>query len=105
MKSRMMFARNKGIIENRLSSMGFGAFYAFRPGYIYPVTRRQEPNVSYRIMRLLYPLIKFLGRNSTITSTELAGAMFRVGLEGHHTEILENRDILEVYKKAVTSTS
>lgn len=104
-KSRMMFARDKGIIENRLSAMGFEAFYAFRPGYIYPVTRRQEPNLSYRIMRSLYPLIKFLGRNSTIPSTELAGAMFRVGLEGHHTEILENRDILEVYRKAVTSAS
>ena len=104
-KSRMMFARDKGIIENRLSAMGFGAFYAFRPGYIYPVTRRQEPNVSYRVIRVLYPLFRLLGRNSSIPSTELAGAMFRVGLEGHHTEILENRDILEVYRKAVTSTS
>ena len=93
-KSRMMFAKDKGIIENRLSDLGFSAFHTFRPGYIYPVTPRKEPNLSYRIMRALYPLIKRLGSNSSIESTDLAEAMFRIGLEGHHLEILENKDIL-----------
>ena len=55
-KSRMMFAKAKGAIENRLSSMGFRSFHTFRPGYIYPVTKRQEPNFSYRLMRILYPV-------------------------------------------------
>ena len=94
-RSRMMFAMDKGIIENRLSNIGFRSFHAFRPGYIYPVTPREEPNSSYKLFRLLYPLVKLLGKNSSITSEQLAVSMFGVGLHGSHLEILENRDILE----------
>jgi uncharacterized protein YbjT (DUF2867 family) len=92
-KSRMMFAMDKGIIENKLSKMGFKSFYAFRPGYIYPVTPRKEPNPGYRIWRALYPVIKLFGDNTSIKSTELASAMFRVGINGCDMEILENRGI------------
>lgn len=95
-KSRMMFAKDKGIIENRLSKKGFKAFHAFRPGYIYPVTPRPEPNFSYRLMRVLYPLIKLMGKNASIRSTDLAKAMFTVGLHGCDQEILENSDILNL---------
>lgn len=95
-KSRMMFAKDKGIIENRLSGKNLDAFYAFRPGYIYPVTQRQEPNFSYSLMRKCYPLLKHLGKSTSIPSTQLAEAMFKVGLSGHTTEVLENRDIAGV---------
>jgi len=95
-KSRMMFARDKGSIENKLSSMGFKAFHAFRPGYIYPVTPRNEPGFSYRLMRRLYPVLKLFGPGFSITSRELAAAMFTVGMEGCDLEILENKDILKV---------
>ena len=37
-----MFAKDKGIIENRLSEIGFKAFYTFRPGYIYPKDREYK---------------------------------------------------------------
>lgn len=93
--SRMMFARDKGIIENRLSTMGFKSFFALRPGYIYPVTPRNEPNISYRVMRFFYPVIRLTGKNTSIKSTDLAKSMFRVGLHGSDQEILENSDILE----------
>jgi uncharacterized protein YbjT (DUF2867 family) len=91
-KSRASFARYKGEAENKISALDI-EFYAFRPGYIYPVTPRKEPNLMYRLMRLFYPIIR-LGGNS-IKSTELASAMFNVGLAGAHTEILENRDIMK----------
>lgn len=94
-RSRVMFAKDKGAIENRLSRMGFKSIHAFRPGYIYPFTPRQEPNISYRVTRVLYPLIKLLGSKYSIRSTELAIAMFAVGLNGSPLEILENKDILE----------
>ena len=94
--SRMMFARDKGSIENTLSKMGFTSFFAFRPGYIYPVTPRNEPNFSYKVMRLLYPVIRLMGKNSSIKSTDLAASMFEVGLHGSDLEILENKDILEL---------
>jgi nucleoside-diphosphate-sugar epimerase len=94
-KSRFLFAKNKGTIENRLSMMGFAAFHSFRPSYIYPVTPRKEPNFSYTLSRFLYPLIRRLGTGVSIKSTELALVMFKIGIEGCDKEILENKDILE----------
>ena len=94
-KSKTAFARYKGMAENRIFRMGLN-FYTFRPGYIYPVTPRKEPNLMYRISRSLYPLIKLLGRNASIKSTELAVAMFKVGMEGAEKTILENKDILDI---------
>lgn len=91
--SRASFARYKGMAENQISALGL-SFYAFRPGYIYPVEPRSEPNLMYRLMRSLYPLIKLAGSNSSITSTQLATAMVNVGRSGAEAEILENKDIL-----------
>lgn len=92
-KSRTAFAKFKGMAENQISALGLH-FYSFRPGYIYPVQKRKEPNLMYRISRRLYPLIKLFGNNTSITSVELAHAMLHVGLNGADQEILENRDIL-----------
>ncbi|MET1260582.1 NAD(P)H-binding protein [Flagellimonas sp. DF-77] len=91
-RSRTAFAKFKGMAENQISALGLD-FYAFRPAYIYPVTPRKEPNLMYRISRTLYPLIKAFGPNVSIPSTDLAQAMFKVGLQGGPQEILENRDI------------
>ena len=74
-KSRTMFAKDKGIVENKLEAMNFGAFHTFRPGYIYPVVPREEPNLMYRISRWLYPVLKYMGRNASIKSTDLAMGM------------------------------
>ena len=95
-KSRVSFAKYKGMAENRISKMKLGGFYTLRPGYIYPVKKRKEPNLMYSISRALYPFLKLLmGKNSSVKSTELAAGMFSVGLHGAKNEILENRDILE----------
>lgn len=92
-KSRTSFARYKGMAENNILQLGL-EFYAFRPGYIYPATPRKEPNIMYKILRILYPFMKLISPNSSIRSTELAQAMFYVGLYGAEREILENKDIL-----------
>ncbi|MEM6699201.1 MAG: NAD-dependent epimerase/dehydratase family protein, partial [Bacteroidota bacterium] len=94
-KSRVSFAKYKGMAENQIAAMNLGAFHVFRPAYIYPVAPRKEPNLMYSVSRALYPLIRLFGKNASIKSTELASAMFRVGLSGAKQEILENRDILE----------
>ena len=93
-KSRMSFAKYKGMAENQISRLNLGAFHTFRPGYIYPVTPRVEPNFTYKISRFLYPVIKLFGKNSSIKSTERAEAMFSIGLGEYEKEILENRDIV-----------
>lgn len=90
-KSTMQFARDKGAIENALSALNFSSFYSFRPGYIYPTTKRKEPNFFYTVSRFLYPIIKLLGKNLSITDQQLAKTMFMVGMNGHHQSILENK--------------
>ncbi len=99
-KSQMMFALDKGIAENQLDKIGFKKFHSFRPAYIYPVEPRNEPNFSYKLMRMLYkPLMKPLGKKYSITSVELARAMFEVGIFGSELAILENADILDILTK------
>ena len=94
-KSRMMFAMDKGIAENALSTMYGGRFFSFRPGYIYPSIKRKEPNFSYRLSRSLYPLLKAFGPKYSITSFELAEAIFTSALKHPDREVLENQEILD----------
>lgn len=94
-KSRTAFARYKGVAENYLMESGL-EFYSFRPAYIYPVEKRREPNLMYRLSRNLYPLIKLFGSNASIRSTELGKAMFKTGLKGADKTFLENKDILQL---------
>lgn len=92
-KSRVAFARYKGMAENYLIAKQFAQLYIFRPGYIYPVEKRKEPNLTYRIFRRLYPFLKLVYPNGVITSEQLAGAMFRIGMRGTGKTILENGEI------------
>ncbi len=92
-KSKMQFARDKGAIENALAGLGFKSFYSFRPGYIYPTTKRKEPNFFYTVSRLLYPIIKLLGNNLSITDQKLATTIYAVGMNGYSKEVLENNEM------------
>jgi uncharacterized protein YbjT (DUF2867 family) len=95
-RSRMAFARYKGEAEKALSAAGFPRVYIFRPGYIYPVQPRREPNFSYRLLRAIYPAFRALFPNQVIRADNLARSMVNVAVrrtgEGR-TLVLENRDI------------
>ena len=92
--SRVAFARYKGIAENGLQAMGLGAVHVFRPGYIYPVSPRDEPNFGYRMMRAVYPAIRMVYANAGISSVDLGRAMAHAAVHGRQgPAILENRDI------------
>ena len=92
-KSRMSFARYKGMAENYLMSLDLGGLHIFRPGYIYPVEKREEPNLAYRIYRRLYPILNKIMPSTAITSEQLAKSMLKAGLNGTEKTILENEDI------------
>jgi len=95
-RSRMAFARYKGAAEKVLLEFGFPRVHIFRPGYIYPVSPRNEPNFTYRITRVLYPVLRRIYPNIGIASNDLARAMVYAGLDGtgaHEAPVLENRDI------------
>ena len=95
-QSRMSFARYKGAAEKALLGTGFSRVHIFRPGYIYPVTPRKEPNLMYTISRYLYPVLRRVYPNIGIPSENLAAAMVQAGLYGtneNDNPILENKDI------------
>lgn len=97
-KSRMMFARDKGVAENLLVAAGFPHLHIFRPGYIYPIAPREEPNLMYRVMRGVYPALRKVVPNIGIRADDLARVMLEVGLDPTRTEdvVLENATIREL---------
>jgi len=95
-QSRLAFARYKGEAEKALLAAGFPRVYLFRPAYIYPVEPRKEPNLSYRLMRAIYPAFRTLFPNQVIRADDLARAMVHIAISGtgeRQSLILENRDI------------
>ena len=92
-KSKILFAREKGIAENILINTRFDSLHIFRPGYIYPSVKRKEPNLMYRLLRILYKPLSFIYPNIGTTSIHLATTMFQVGLSDNKTMIFENNDI------------
>src|SRR6201997_124402 len=98
-RSRLAFARYKGLAENALLAGGFPHVYIFRPAYIYPVQPRKEPNFSYRLLRGIYPVFRVLFPNQVIRADDLARAMVDVAIRGRGERggvVLENRDIRDV---------
>jgi uncharacterized protein YbjT (DUF2867 family) len=95
-RSRLAFARYNGEAENALHAAGFPRLYIFRPAYIYPVEARKEPNVSYRLVRAIYPAFRSLFPNQVIRADDLARAMVDVAVTGtteRKSSVFENRDI------------
>jgi uncharacterized protein YbjT (DUF2867 family) len=95
-RSRIAFARYKGEAENALLAAGFPHVYIFRPAYIYPVEPRKEPNFSYRLLRVIYPVFRALFPNQVIRADKLGRAMVDIAVRGTGKPgglFLENRDI------------
>jgi uncharacterized protein YbjT (DUF2867 family) len=100
-KSRLAFARYKGEAEKALLAAGFPRVYIFRPAYIYPVEPRKEPNLSYRLLRAVYPVFRVLFPNQVIPADDLARVMVEaVGgkIPKLGQQIFENRDIRAMAK-------
>lgn len=95
LKSKITFANDKGIAENYLLSENFKELYIFRPGYIYSTIPRIEPNISYKIYKFLYPLMKIIMPNNVITSEKLSYVMLHIGINKFKQDTLENKEILD----------
>src|ERR1700757_1637976 len=96
-RSRVPLARYKGEAEKALLAAGFHRLYIFRPAYIYPVEPRKEPNISYWLLRAIYPVFRTLFPNQVVPADDLARAMVDVAFRKQDDSgyvILENRDIL-----------
>ena len=96
-KSKVMFALDKGVAENILIGLNFKQLAIFRPGYIYPVVKRKEPNIFYTVSRVLYkPLLSRLFPNIGLTSEQLAQAIVNIGFNSGDKVIYENREIKQL---------
>jgi uncharacterized protein YbjT (DUF2867 family) len=105
-RSRLAFARYKGEAENALHAAGFPRVYIFRPAYIYPVEPRKEPNVSYRLLRMVYPAFRLVFPNQVIRADDLARAMVDVAVRdssGVESAVFENRDIRAMVESSQVS--
>jgi uncharacterized protein YbjT (DUF2867 family) len=105
-RSRIPFARYKGMAENALLAAGFPHVYIFRPAYIYPVEPRKEPNFSYRILRAIYPAFRLLFPNQVIRADDLAWAMVDsavCGIGEHRGPVFENREIRAIVESLHSS--
>jgi uncharacterized protein YbjT (DUF2867 family) len=95
-RSRMAFARYKGEAEKAVIAAGFPRVYIFRPAYIYPVEPRTEPNLSYRLLRWIYPAFRLAFPALVIRSDDLSRAMVDVVVHRtgeRQSVVFENRDI------------
>ena len=106
-RSRIAFARYKGMAENSLMAAGFPHVYLFRPAYIYPVKPREEPNLGYRVLRTIYPAFRLVFPNQVIRADDLAHAMVDVvirGAGGSRGSVFENRDIRALVEEGRRAT-
>ena len=97
----MAFARYKGEAEKALLAAGFPRVYIFRPAYIYPVEPRKEPNLSYRLLRAIYPFFRVVFPNQVIRADDLARVMVEAVVSGtgrREGPVFENRDIRAMIK-------
>jgi len=96
-KGRTMWARVKGMTENRLLKMPFKAAYVFRPGYIQPMkgvrSKTRLYQATYTILAPLYPIWRALFPTFVTTTEKVGLAMVRVAENGFPESVLETRDI------------
>lgn len=94
-QGRSMWARVKGKTENHLLKLPFKAAYMFRPGYIQPMPGMKNTLAAYKVLGVLYPVLKTLFPKYVVKLEEIGRAMINVTKEGYHKPVLECADIRE----------
>ncbi|MEV6814335.1 hypothetical protein [Micromonospora sp. NPDC051296] len=98
-KTRMMWSRVKGEVENTLLALTPRA-YMYRPAFILPLPGSQAKTrwyaVLYRIVTPLYPVLRRLAPRYVTTSLQLGQAMIETARSGAPRRVLETPDINEV---------
>ena len=96
-QGRVMWARVRGRLENRLLAMGPGATWIFRPGYVQPAkgvtSATKLYRTLYRIVGPLFPLFSRVIPNQVTTTERIGLALIRVVRDGAPSNTLRNREI------------
>lgn len=98
-KTRMMWARVKGELENTLLKLTPQA-YMYRPAFILPLPGGKAKTKSYvllyRIVTPLYPVLRRIAPRSVTTSLRLGAAMIESVRGGAPRRVLKTGDINDI---------
>ena len=95
---KRMWARVKGKTENHLMQLPFKKAYMFRPAYINPIKGLKNTHKSYYAFMWLFPILRRLFPNVTVSLKELGIAMIHTVTKGYDQSILESKDINKLAK-------
>ncbi|MGE3800383.1 MAG: epimerase [Candidatus Kapaibacterium sp.] len=102
-KSRQMWARVRGELENDLIALPFRGVLIYRPFYIQPVTGVSSATRVYRLfykfLSPLYPLLKRIFPNYVTTTETLGRALIEGAVNGAPTKVLRSREINALAKR------
>jgi hypothetical protein len=71
-----------------------------RPAYIQPLKGVKPSYFMYKVLKPLYPLLKRLFPKYVTNTEELGQAMINAVLYGAEKQTLENKDLIQLAKKA-----
>ncbi len=92
-KGRVMWARVKGRVENRLRELPFRSVYLFRPGFIKPIKGLRHAHTISEVVGMMYPLFKVISPKYVCTLEDVGLAMIQAAKAGPSKQIIENKDI------------
>ena len=92
-KGRIMWARVKGRVENRLMELPFKAVYLFRPGFIKPIKGLRHAHTISEVVGMMYPLFKVISPKYVCTLEDVGLAMIQAAKSRPSRQIIENKDI------------
>jgi uncharacterized protein YbjT (DUF2867 family) len=95
--SRVMWARVRGRLENKLLALDHGPVWIFRPGFVQPTKGVRSAttlyDMIYRVSRPLFPLLNRLIPDRVTASDRLGLALVRTARSGAPANYLHNREI------------
>ena len=96
-RGRVMWARVRGRLENRLLGMGLGPVWIFRPGFVQPKkgvrSRTKLYNAIYSMLGPIYPLLETVAPKHVTSSDRLGLALIRAARDGAPKALLGNAEI------------
>ncbi|REK77164.1 NAD-dependent epimerase/dehydratase family protein [Paenibacillus paeoniae] len=95
-QGRSMWARVKGRTENALLRLPFKDAYMFRPGYIHPTEGLSHSHAYYKVLGLLYPMLRKLIPRHVTTLKELGLSMIHIVQKGYEKKIVDNLDMAKL---------
>ena len=92
-KGKLMWARVKGKTENDLMRLPFKRVYNFRPGIMKDMKGQKNVRPIFKIMLVIYPIVKALAPNTASTLAQVGTAMIKAVTHGYPKNVLEVSDI------------